>query len=434
MTDHDQPDTERQGEREPGPALSPGVARRGFLKGMGALGVAGLAGVSAPALASARTVATRTSAAGGAQATPIQHVIIDCQENRSFDHYYGFAPFVGASGVPSGYSQPDGNGGAVKPFEFTALSTPDIGHSWSAVHSEWNAGKMDGFYTTDGINCMGYYTAAELPYYYSLFDDFTLCANYFCSVLGPTWPNRFYLAAGTSGGITTNGVWGYGVFDYPIILDLLDAAGVTWKVYNVSWDSVPFGNTDNVFVFWKRWAHDQRTRGSMGAYLNDLRLGRLPQVSFIVPSFARGWDEHPPADVSVGMGIQQELITALQESSAWENAAYILTYDEHGGYFDHVAPPVFDAYGAGIRVPAWVISPHAKKSHLETTVYEHTSTLKFIEAVFGLPTLASVNHQFDESTPGGANNEAAGANATGPPAPPRDGRPDIGDLMECFTF
>jgi phospholipase C len=437
MTDHDQPGTGHDG-REPGLAPSPGFGRRGFLKGIGALGAAGLAGVSASALAGTPAVASRTSAIrqarATAQATPIQHVIIDCQENRSFDHYYGFAPFAGASGIPSGYSQPDGKGGTVKPFEFTSPSTPDIGHSWSAVHSEWNAGKMDGFYTTDGIDCMGYYTAAELPYYYSLFDDFTLCANYFCSLLGPTWPNRFYLAAGTSGGITTNGVWGYGIFDYPIILDLLDAAGVTWKVYNISWDSVPFGNTDNVFVFWKRWAHDQRTRGSKGAYLNDLSLGRLPQVSFIVPSFARGWDEHPPADVSVGMGIQQELITALQESSAWQSAAYILTYDEHGGYFDHMAPPVFDAYGAGIRVPAWVISPHAKKSHLETTVYEHTSTLKFIEAVFGLPTLASINHQFDESTPGGPNNEASSGSPTGPPAPPRDGRPDVGNLMECFTF
>jgi hypothetical protein len=134
----------------------------------------------------------------------------------------------------------------VVPFEFTSLSTPDIGHSWNVVHSEWNGGKMDGFFTTDGINCMGYYTAAELPYYYSLFENFTLCGKYFCSVLGPTWPNRFYLAAGTSGGITTNGVWGYGVFDYPIILDILEAAGVTWKVYNIGWDSVPFGNTDKL--------------------------------------------------------------------------------------------------------------------------------------------------------------------------------------------
>jgi phospholipase C len=83
-------------------------------------------------------------------------------------------------------------------------------------------------------------------------------------------------------------VWGFGVFDYPIILDLLDAAGVSWKVYNITWDSVPFGNTDNVFVFWKRYAHDKRTHGTRGDYFSDLKHGRLPQVSWIIPSFARG--------------------------------------------------------------------------------------------------------------------------------------------------
>lgn len=294
---------------------------------------------------------------------------------------------------------------------------------------------MDGFYTADGIWAMGYYTAAELPFYYSLFDEFTLCGNYFCSLLGPTWPNRFYFAAGTSGGITTNGLWGYGIFDYPIILDLLDAAGVTWKVYNINWDSVPFGNTDNVFTFWKRYAHDNRTHGTRGGYFSDLKHGRLPQVSWIITSFAHGWDEHPPADVSVGMDIQEDLITALRESSAWESSAFLLTYDEHGGYFDHVAPPHLDAFGLGIRVPTWVISPHAKPGHIEPTVYEHSSTLKFLERLYGLPTLASLNHLFDAATPVGSNYEAApsGANA-GPPAPPRDARADIGDLFECFDF
>jgi hypothetical protein len=107
---------------------------------------------------------------------------------------------------------------------------------------------------------------------------------------------------------------------YPIILDLLEAAGVTWKVYNIGWDSVPYGNTDNVFVFWERWAHDKRTLGTKGSFLNDLRRGRLPQVSWIIPSYARGWDEHPPADVSIGMGIQEELVTALRESSAWDSS------------------------------------------------------------------------------------------------------------------
>src|SRR6266536_2089317 len=106
---------------------------------------------------------------------------------------------------------------------------------------------------------------------------------------------------------------------------------------------------------------------------------------------------------------QQELITALQQSSAWSSSAYILTYDESGGYFEHVASPQLDAYGLGIRVPTWVISPFAKPGHLEPTLYEHSSILKFIETVFGLPTLASVNHLFDASR-------------------------TIGNLMECFAF
>jgi phospholipase C len=366
--------------------------------------------------------------------TPIKHVIVDMQENRSFDHYFGFAPFVGAYGVPAGYKQPDGRGGSVTPQRFTSLATPDINHTWNAMHGEYHGGAMDGFYTTHGVNALGYYTEADLPFYYSLFKSSTLCVNYFSSLMGPTYPNRFYFAAGTSGGITTNNVWGYGVLDYPIILDLLEAARVTWKVYNVGFDSVSGGESDNVFVFWKRWAHDPRTTATKDDYLADLRSGRLPEVSFIVPSFSMGLDEHPPADVSVGMGIQHELIAALQQSSAWPAAAYILTYDESGGFFDHVSPPKLDDYGLGMRVPAWVISPLAKPGHLDPTLYEHASILKFIEAVFGLPTLASVNHRFDSSTPGGPNNEASGGQATGPKAPPRDGLSAIGNLMECFTF
>ncbi|HEY5988683.1 MAG TPA: alkaline phosphatase family protein, partial [Streptosporangiaceae bacterium] len=208
----------------------------------------------------------------------------------------------------------------------------------------------------------------------------------------------------------------------------------SWKIYNTSWDPVPPGDSDNVFVFWKRWANDVRTRATKADYLNDLDRGTLPQVSFVIPSFLRGQDEHPPADVGVGMGIQQELVTALQNSSAWRSSAYIITYDESGGYFEHVPPPQIDPYGLGFRVPTWVISPFAKKAHVEPTRYEHGSILKFIETVFGLPTLASVYHQFDAGTPGGANNQAANGSAAGPPAPPRDGRRDIGNLTECFQF
>ena len=409
------------------------VTRRTFLHKSGAAGVAILGGTlwaTAPAAARAR----RT----GKGRTPLQHVIISCQENRSFDHYYGSAAQVRAKGFgfDASYSNPDAGGAEHFPFEFTSLTTTDPPHDWGSVHAQIDGGAMDGFYRTaaaavgDGNAALGYYTASELPFYYSLFDNSALCANYFCSLLGPTWPNRFYFAAGTSGGITTNGIWGYGVFDYPIILDLLDEFGITWKVYNLGWDSVPYGNTDNVFVFWKKYAHDNRTRASKGQYLNDVQKGELPQVSWVIPSYARGWDEHPPADVSVGMGLQQELIEALRASSSWSSSAFLLTYDEHGGFFDHVAPPVVDAYGLGVRVPLWVVSPYAKQGPVASAKpADHTSTLRLIEAVYGLPTLASRNRLFDTSTPTGGNYQAGGA-----PAPPRDGLRSLSDLLDLFAF
>jgi phospholipase C len=119
-------------------------------------------------------------------------------------------------------------------------------------------------------------------------------------------------------------------------------------------------------------------------------------------------------------------VTALRESSSWDSSAFLITYDEHGGYFEHVPPPQIDAFGLGIRVPMWVISPHARKGRLEPAVIEHTSTLKLIETLHGLPTLASVTHLFDAATPAGSNYEAAAPGASvGPPAPtPRRPRPD----------
>jgi phospholipase C len=102
----------------------------------------------------------------------------------------------------------------------------------------------------------------------------------------------------------------------------------------------------------------------------------------------------------------------LRASAAWESSAYIITYDEHGGYFDHVSPPQVDAFGLGVRIPTWVVSPWAKARHIEPTTYDLTSILKFIERVFGLPTLASVNHLFDTATPVGGNYQAAAPGAT----------------------
>jgi phospholipase C len=402
-----------------------------FLKKTGAASAAALGGsvwASAPAPARGHGRHRREP--------PIRHLVISCQENRSFDHYFGYAPQVQAKGLgpPRGYSQPDGSGGRRAPFELTQLSTADPAHSWSAVHQQYDGGEMDGFYVSSGEVAIGYYTARELPFYYDLFRSSGLCANYFCSLLGPTWPNRFYLMSGTSGGITTNGFWGYGIFDsgrWPIILDLLDEAGVTWKIYNLGGiDDVPSGESDNVAVFWSRWAHDPRTTASQDDYVRDCRRGDLPQVSWLIPSFTNGLDEHPPADVTVGMRLQQDMITALRRSPLWRHSAFLLTYDEHGGFFDHVAPPQVDAYGLGIRVPLWVISPMARRGGVTSRrPAEHVSTLKLIERLHGLPTLASRNHTFDVSTPTGPGYEAAGA-----PAPPRDRLRAISDLYDLFDF
>jgi phospholipase C len=411
--------------------------RRRFFERAGAAGVAVAGGTlwaTAPAAARARRF--------GKQRSPIRHLVISCQENRSFDHYFGYAGPVQRArlGPPRGYTQPDAQGVGHAPFEFTALSTPDPPHWWDAVHQQWNGGKMDGFYRStqaffgDGTMSIGYYTERELPYYYSLFrDSAALCGNYFCSVLGPTWPNRFYLMSGTSGGITTNGQWGYGIFDsasWPIILDLLDDAGVSWKIYYIGFDSVEAGDTDNVAVFWSRWAHDPRTTATIDEYYDDCARGTLPNVSWIIPSFSMQFDEHPPADVSVGMGFQQQAIQALQRGRSWGQSAFMLTYDEHGGFFDHVPPPQVDAYGLGIRVPLWVVSPHARRGVVTSSrPADHVSTLKFIERNWGLPTLAARNHTFDTSTPTGGDYDTGGA-----PAPPRDGDRRLSDLFDLFRF
>ena len=130
------------------------------------------------------------------------------------------------------------------------------------------------------------------------------------------------------------------------------------------------------------------------------------------------------------MGLQQQLITALRNSPLWGQSAYLLSYDEHGGFFDHVAPPQIDAYGLGMRVPLWVVSPHARKGPIVSArPADHTSILKLIERLHGLPTLASRNHSFDTSTPTGANYQTGGA-----PAPPRDRLATISDLYDLFTF
>jgi phospholipase C len=402
-------------------------SRRKALQTIGMIAGAGLA-VDAGVLA----VEKVTAAARRSQANPIQHVLIACQENHAFDNYFGYYPNAGSFGVPANYSQPDGNGGTVTPQHALFPITSDPSHTWQAIHSEWDHGKMDGFYTADGSTAMDYYDGSDLQYYYGLAGAFTLCGNYFCSVLGPTVPNRLALVSATCGGYTIDSI-NAGQVNWPTIADLLDAHKISWKCYNLGLGLGSTASLENFngLTMFSKWQNDPRLKFSEDDYHNDLKNGTLPQVSFLITEAEIS--EHPPADFQWGQQKMADVIAKLMGSSSWQSSVFFLTYDEGGGFFDHVAPPQLDAYGLGMRVPMIVVSPYARRGYISGRVYEHASILKFIERRFGLPALASVNHQFDKSTPG-SNNDAANGAASGPPAPPRDGLKQIGDFLEVFDF
>ncbi len=394
-------------------------SRRRFLRQVGG---AGLSAFAAPLLEQRSAASPRARAAGIPQ---INHIICLCQENHSFDHYFG-----SYSGLPSGYGIPANyTSGGQSPFHFTSLTdnNNDPNHSWSAIHQGYDNGKMDGWYAAGGIDTLGYYTSADLAYYYSLFPQYTLCANYCGGMLSDTQPNRMIYYSGTSGGNCCDCINSNGSLDsstYPNILDLLQMYGVTFKNYN-------FGVPDNYsyLALWSNWATggaNNELNQSQAQFFTDCTNNALPQVVFITNESPN--DEHPPENIQTGEAQMQQIIQAVQASPAWASSAILLTWDEGGGFFDHIAPQQLDGYGPGVRVPMLIVSPFAKKGYVDTVFQDHGSFLKFIEAVYGLPTLASINHTFDKSTPL-TNNSTNGL-----PFPPRDGNAATGNLTQCFTF
>lgn len=406
-------------------------SRRSFLQHLGTLAGASLALHACDATPSQQPASPVTTGPGSIHS--LKHIVIACQENRTFDTYFGFYAKAGRFGIPAGYSLPDGQGGTVSPHKFHTYDTKEIAHDWHTIHREWDHGNMDGFYLANGASALGYYDRSDLPDYYGLADAFTLCANYFCYQLGPTLPNRIAFWAGTSGGITQNQKLPPGSLDYPTIIDLLEDHGISWKFYNLGllgMGSTPEIEFINAMPFFKRWYKDKRLHNSEQDYFNDLKAGALPQVTFLIS--AAFYSEHPPLNITLGEKKMAGVINALIQSPLWTSSAFFLTWDEGGGFFDHVSPPQLDAYGPGMRVPTLVISPWAKRGYISGHFYEHNSILKFLERLFGLPSLARVNHRFDTSTPA-FHNDAARGNA-GPPAPPRDGLTKLGDFYEAFDF
>ncbi len=376
----------------------------------------------------------------------IEHVVIFINENRSFDSYFGtyrgvrgfadrrvpalsdgsgksiFAqPFPGTAGEPYG--------GHLLPFHFDTSKggecMNDITHEWAALHECWNHGALDRFLSVhleanglrDGPNTMGYYTREDLPFFHALADNFTLCDAYHCSVLGPTDPNRCYTMSasidpeGRNGGpalqtLVSNRAQQYGKFTWRTYPEQLQEAGISWKVY-----ATPDGDYgDNVLPYFKAYQEDATLAANAlaptfpGEFQADCAAGKLPQVSWVLATLVES--EHPPAPVTYGEVALAQVLEALTANpEVWEKTALFATYDENGGFFDHVPPPVAPEgtpgeyltveplptiaggirgpIGLGFRVPMLVISPFSRGGLVCSHPFDHTSVLRFLERRFG---------------------------------------------------
>lgn len=326
-------------------------------------------------------------------ATPIERIIILMKENHAFDNYFGTYP--GVDGIPPNVSLPDGAGGAVSPHWIDGTSTPDLPHDRQAMVESYDNGRNDLFATVAeasgaglGNVSVGYYDARQLGAYWALAANFTLADAYFQSMLGPTIPNRLYSVAGQAGNLSTDTVPVAGI-EMTTIFDQLEARGISWRYYgDTSLISKP------IPLYIPHIASNPELASNvvpLGHLLTDIAAGNLPSVTYIDPKgeFPSQLDrsEHPPGDVTIGEAWTMTVIGALRASPMWSTSAVLLTWDESGGFYDHVPPPQVDAWGYGFRVPLIVVSPFAKPHFIDHVVMDHTSILKLIATNWNLPPL-----------------------------------------------
>ena len=362
-------------------------------------------------------------------ATPIEHMIVLMQENHSFDNYFGTYP--GADGIPADVCMPvdpfdEANTECVEPFHLgdNGVDLDDPDHSSETFRLQYNEGNMDGFVyalnlrNQDGRLAMAYYDERELPYHWNVADEYVLFDRFFSSAAGGSFINHLYWIAAApddTGGRTLQEL----LAETPTIFDRLQAEGLSWKFYIQNYEPELTYRTMHLYppnrqsqVIWSpllamdRFIDDPELNQhivDLNEYYTDLADGTLPNVAFMVPS---GPSEHPPSNVKSGQRFIKSLVQALMQSPYWESSAFIWTYDDWGGWYDHVPPVEVDAYGYGFRVPALLVSAYAKRGYVDNTTLDYTSILKFIEENWGLEPLAardasanSIIGAFDFSAP-----------------------------------
>ena len=343
-------------------------------------------------------------------ASAIRHVVVLMQENRSFDHYFGtlrgvrgFDDRTALRGHAAGvFAQNDANDVCVKPYLHASPGAiADLDHSWHGTHAAWNDGRCDAWVKSKGAASMAYLDRAAIPFHFALADAFTLCDHYFCSVMGPTNPNRLYLWSGTcdpnglaGGPAIDNARNGFRWTTYP---ERLQAAGIDWKIYQNAHDNYD----DNALAWFSAFQHAKpgsplydrgmasvpRVHGDtcsdiVAAIESDVTNGKLPFASWIIAP--ESCSEHPSHSPQRGADFIARVLAALTaDPDVWASTVLLINYDENDGFFDHLQPPVApegtrDEFvdgmpiGLGPRVPMLVASPFSRGGHVCSQVFDHT--------------------------------------------------------------
>ncbi len=342
----------------------------------------------------------------------IQHIVFLIKENRSFDMYFG--TFPGAEGATSGMIS---TGERVTLRHALDRMPRDVGHDWDDARTAMHNGAMDRFDMIRGnqrndMLSLTQFVRADIPNYWSYAEHFALADHMFSSLAGPSFPNHLYTVAGQSAGALNNPdslTWGcdadpktlvdvmkpdgtmtrqYPCFEMNTVADRLEAAGVSWGYY-----APQLGQQGYIWSALDAIRHIRQ--GPLWTsrvlpftrFSQDAAAGRLPAVSWLIPDFATS--EHPTVDAFAGTTLNVsacagenwtvQQINAIMQGPNWSSTAIVLTWDDFGGFYDHVPPPGVDQLGLGPRVPLIVISPYAKEGVVSHTTYEFGSVLQLIE-------------------------------------------------------
>ena len=343
------------------------LSRRHFLAGAAALALPSLGAPSGLARSFGASRLPRPERSG------LEHVVVVMMENRSFDHLLGWLPR--ADGKQAGLTYTDRDGVPHSTFrlapDYAGCAYHDPDHSREGGLIQYNGGRCDGFLRSGASDlfAIGYYMGKDLPFLGKAALYWTVCDRYFSAIMGPTEPNRLYLHAG----VTDRLVNSWGPSTLPTIWDRLAARRLRGAYY-----------VGNLSVLSPHWGDKyDRISYPYSRFLADCRSGHLAHVSFVEPSFGLT-DDHPNVDLRVGESFLNEIYRAVTTSPAWRRTLLVITFDEWGGFFDHVRPPlapdVDPAYSLrGFRVPCLLISPFARRRYVAHATYDHASILRLIE-------------------------------------------------------